>query len=426
MSLRRRYQAIIVGAGQAGLAAAHELLRRGLTPGEDFIMLDGNDGPGGAWRHRWDSLTLGRAHGIADLPGLPLGSPPSDVPAAQIVADYYERYEQKFALPVLRPYHVIRVESPEAQRTGPLRVTVRTGNAGASAGEGAAGGGPVAGGSPAWPSGESETLELQCSVLLNATGTWTHPYVPYVPGIETFTGRQLHTAQFTRAQDFAWQRTLVVGGGLSAVQFLLQLARVTDTLWATRRPPNFLVDQFDNPEWGIDVERGVRARISAGLPSASVVRHTGIPLWPEYVEGVKAGMLVSHGMFDRITDRGVVFGVQPAYRDSQGLGPSQSDRLVLPESWRPFGPGHSEEVDVIFWNTGFRPALNHLAPLHLRAPGGGIRVQDEVTVQVDPRIYLVGYGSTASTIGATRAGRLAGRKAMRYLRDHGSQAGARH
>lgn len=66
-----RIPAVIIGAGQAGLAAAHELVHRGLVPGTDFLVFDADDGPGGAWRHRWDSLTLGNAHGIADLPGLP-------------------------------------------------------------------------------------------------------------------------------------------------------------------------------------------------------------------------------------------------------------------------------------------------------------------------------------------------------------------
>jgi len=73
------------------------------------------------------------------------------------------------------------------------------------------------------------------------------------------------------------------------------------------------------------------------------------------------------------------------------------------------------DVDVIFWNTGFRPAMRHLAPMRLRGAEGGIRMLDEVTPAADDRVLLVGYGSTASTVGATRAGRRAGRKAARLL-----------
>ncbi len=400
----RHFAALIVGAGQAGLAAAHELVRRGLVPGEDFLVVDANTGPGGAWQHRWDSLTLGRAHGIADLPGLPLGDPPADVPAARIVADYYGRYEDAFDLRVHRPVTVTRVDSPQGRREGPLHVTLRD---------------------ESRPGAAGADQALTADFILNATGTWTRPFIPYIPGRETFTGRQLHTHDYTRAEDFRGLRTLVVGGGLSAVQFLLELAPVTKTLWATRRPPNFLARAHD-PEWGRAVEAGVTARIRAGLPAASVVRHTGIPLWPEYVEGVHDGTLVSHGMFNRITPHGVVFA-GPTTNATAGLGPAGGrTALAQPRSWQPYPGGHTEDVDVIFWNTGFRPALDHLAPLHLRGPHGGIAIADEVTVDADPRIYLVGYGSAASTIGATRAGRLAGRAAARRLAPAGPGVESAH
>src|SRR6185437_7269864 len=50
---------VVVGAGQAGLSAAYYLARHGLVPETDFVVLDANPAPGGAWLHRWPSLTLG-------------------------------------------------------------------------------------------------------------------------------------------------------------------------------------------------------------------------------------------------------------------------------------------------------------------------------------------------------------------------------
>ena len=91
---------VVIGAGQAGLSAAHHLRRRGLVPEEDFVVLDANPGPGGAWRHRWPSLTFGGAHGIHDLPGLPLGVPDPAEPAFTAVLEAFyggeadERTEQ--------------------------------------------------------------------------------------------------------------------------------------------------------------------------------------------------------------------------------------------------------------------------------------------------------------------------------------------
>jgi hypothetical protein len=123
-------------------------------------------------------------------------------------------------------------------------------------------------------------------------------------------------------------------------------------------------------------------------------------------------------MIGRLTADHAVWGEQSAQarRDAAATAPDGSPALAQPDSWDPLPAGHVEEIDTVFWNTGFRPALDHLAPLHLREPeGGGIRMSDEVTVAKDPRVLLVGYGSTASTIGANRAGRLAGREAAQRL-----------
>lgn len=66
--------------------------------------------------------------------------------------------------------------------------------------------------------------------------------------------------------------------------------------------------------------------------------------------------------------------------------------------------GGFQRADAILWATGFRAALDHLAPLGLRGPGGGI-VMDKTMVAAEPRVHLIGYGPSASTVGANRAGR---------------------
>jgi NADH dehydrogenase FAD-containing subunit len=68
--------------------------------------------------------------------------------------------------------------------------------------------------------------------------------------------------------------------------------------------------------------------------------------------------------------------------------------------------GGFQPADAILWATGFRAELEHLAPLHLRGPGGGI-VMEGTQVASEPRVHLVGYGPSSSTIGANRAGRAA-------------------
>lgn len=345
---------VVVGAGQAGLSAAYHLKRRGLAPGSGFVVLDANPGPGGAWRHRWASLTLGSAHRVHDLPGLSLGTPDPVRPAAEVVPRYYADYEQRFSLPVHRPVHVGRVTSPDGA-TGPLVVHTDDGD---------------------W----------RTRALVNATGTWDSPHWPYYPGRELFRGRQLHTHDFVSAEELRGQRVVVVGGGTSAVQLLLQIAEVATTTWVTRRPPEFTRRPFD-AEWGRDVERRVRARTEAGLPPLSVVGATGLPLTEEYRRGIDAGVLVPREMFTSITPDGIRFA-----------------------------DGSEAPADVILWATGFRAALGHLAPLGLRERGGGIRM-DATTVVKDPRVQLVGFGPSASTLGANRAGRTAATAALRTLTD---------
>lgn len=358
------FPVIIIGAGQAGLATAHEVLRRGISP----ILIDANPSPGGAWLHRWPSLTLGKAHGIADLPGYPLERPSTTTPASAVVSSYYGDYERYLNLDVRRPEKVLRVRRED----GNFVVT-------------------------------TDKRDYRALAVVSATGTWNSPFIPYVPGREEFTGRQLHTVDYTQAEDFAGQRVLVLGGGLSAVQFLLELAPVAQTTWATRRPPAFTTRLFDSL-WGLDVERAVRNRTFHGKRPASVVSTTGIPQWREYMDAVGAGTLVSRGWPARFTARGAIFA-----------GGETPTGLVAPQSWQPYPEGFAADYDVLFWNTGFRHSLGHLRELGLRT--GGPKMLNEVRPADQPGLFLAGYGSTASTTGANRAGRRAGLAVARYLRD---------
>jgi cation diffusion facilitator CzcD-associated flavoprotein CzcO len=61
---------VVIGAGQAGLSSAYHLRRLGLAAGRGFVVLDQNPVAGGAWQHRWPSLTLSTVNRIHDLPGL--------------------------------------------------------------------------------------------------------------------------------------------------------------------------------------------------------------------------------------------------------------------------------------------------------------------------------------------------------------------
>ncbi|MFF2786221.1 FAD-dependent oxidoreductase [Streptomyces sp. NPDC058049] len=338
---------VVIGAGQAGLSSAYHLTRAGL----DHVVLDHAPRPGGAWQFRWPSLTYGKVHGMHALPGMELTGADPLRPSSQVIGEYFAAYEDRFGLRVRRPVDVSAVREGDAGR---LRVETSAG---------------------IW----------SARALVNATGTWDRPFWPRYPGQETFRGRQLHTANYPGPQEFAGARVIVVGGGTSAVQHLLEIAEVAaGTTWVTRRPPVFRDGSFGEAEGRAAVAL-VDERVRRGLPPQSVVSVTGLPLTDAVRAGLASGALARRPVFDRITPTGAVWA-----------------------------DGSHVDADVILWATGFRAAVDHLAPLRLREPGGGIRVEGTRAVR-DGRIHLVGYGPSASTIGANRAGGAAVREIRRLL-----------
>ena len=157
---------VVIGAGQAGLATAWALARQGFDRRTGFVVLDADAAPGGAWRHRWPSLTVATTHRVHELPGLPFAPDREDAAAADEVPAYFAGYERRFDLPVHRPVRVSAVHrTPEG-----FRLTTSDGDWSARA-------------------------------VVSATGTWTRPFVPHYPGQETFAGRQLHTTAYRDAGE---------------------------------------------------------------------------------------------------------------------------------------------------------------------------------------------------------------------------------
>lgn len=351
---------LVIGAGQAGLSAAYHLQRLGLEAVKGFLVVDGDSEPGGAWQHRWPSLTLSTVNRIHDLPGMAfeetVAGDAREVQARVAVPEYFRAYEEHFKLPVFRPVRVHSVtESGER-----LLVTTDRG-------------------------------DITAAGIINATGTWETPHLPTYPGSDGFTGQQLHTRDYRTAEEFSGKHVVVVGAGISAIQLLDEISQVTTTTWVTRTPPDFRHGPFDENA-GRRAVAQVEERVRQGLPPQSVVSVTGLPVTPRIEAMQQRGILKHLPMFSEITETGVRFE-----------------------------DGSEQQADVILWNTGFRSTIDHLDPLNLREPGGGITMTGRLATQVakDERLHLVGYGPSSSTIGANRAGGAAARELTQFLKLRG-------
>ncbi|BCW75965.1 oxidoreductase [Arthrobacter sp. NicSoilB11] len=288
---------------------------------------------------------MATVNGISDLPGIAKPEVDPAEPSSEFLTRYFGSYEAELGLSVLRPVKVRAVRREDDDPAGRLRVETTRGD---------------------WTA----------RAIINATGTWTRPFWPIYPGQSSFRGRQLHVADYVSAEEFRGKHVVVVGGGISAVGLLEEISRVTTTSWFTRREPVWRDAPFDATA-GHEAVALVEDRVRQGLPPQSVVSVTGL-IWTPALRAARG-----RGALDR----------EPMFTSIEPDGVRRAD-------------GSLRKADVILWATGFRAELEHLAPLHLRGPGGGIAM-DGTRVAAEPRVHLVGYGPSSSTIGANRAGRAA-------------------
>lgn len=356
-----RVDVCIIGGGQSGLAVGYHLRRLTRSareaPAPSFAILDDHPLPGGAWQDAWDTLHLFSPAGYSSLPGWPM--PPwrgDDNPDAAHVAAYLAAYEKRYELPVARPVDVVAVRRDDRDR---FLVTA----------------------------GDGRTWSTRW--VVNATGTWRRPFWPHLPGMDLFTGRQLHTADYRSATEFAGNRVLVVGGGNSGAQIAADLLPVADAVtWVAEHPPRMLPDDVDGRVLFETATRAVRDR-AAGIANDGVA-----------------------GLGDVVA----VPSVRRA-RDRYGLHAEPMFDRLLPEGAEWAG-GRRRSYDAVIWCTGFRPALRHLAPLGLSTDRGRPRTVpadraaggSPVVAADDDRVLFVGYGdwcgpASATLIGVNRAAR---------------------
>jgi len=180
-----RYDVVVIGAGQAGLAIGHFLGKQGRR----FTILEAADSVASAWRSRWDSLILFTPRRYDALPGLAFPGDPDSYPTRDEVVAYLERYAEHFRLP-------IALSSPVRSLTSEGTAFVLE-------------------------AGEKRLLADQVVV---ATGPFQVPNVPALAGGLSGEVAQTHSTGYGRPGDIPQGRVLVVGGGNTGFQIAKELA----------------------------------------------------------------------------------------------------------------------------------------------------------------------------------------------------------
>ncbi|WP_315095465.1 NAD(P)-binding domain-containing protein [uncultured Cellulomonas sp.] len=200
-------QTVVIGGGQAGLAASQALSAHGLP----HVVLDAAARIGDSWRARWDSLRLFTPARFDGLPGRPYPGDPWALPTKDELADYLEAYAADLTLPVRTGVRVQRLSRSEG------RYVV-----------------------------EHDAGVLHAENVVVATG---FDRVPRVPGFAAELGPdvvQLDASTYRGPHQVGPGDVLVVGAGNSGADIALELA-ATHRTYLSGRHPGELPWRIDNP-----------------------------------------------------------------------------------------------------------------------------------------------------------------------------------
>ena len=321
-----RFETVIGGGGQAGLAAGYHLARRG----RPFVILDAGERVGDSWRARWDSLRLFTPARYSGLPGL--GFPAADwhYPAKDEVARYLEAYAARFQLPVRTG---VRVDGLTRQGDRFL----------VSAGE----------------------RRFEADNVVVASGAYHHPWVPRFASELDPEILQLHSSGYRRPSQLTEGGVLVVGAGNSGAEIALELA-ATHPTWLSGRHPGSeptragsRLDRLLTPPFWFFISRVLTVDTRIGRRLRPKLRGAGTPL----------------------------ARVKP--RDIAAAGIERVPRTVGVRDGRPvLEGGRVLEVANVVWCTGFRPDFGWIDLPVLDADGEPRH--DRGVVAGQPGLYFVG------------------------------------
>ena len=323
--MAKSLDAIVVGAGPAGLATAARLRARGLNA----AILEKSDRVGAVWRRHYDRLHLHTDRGHSGLPGLKMPLVFGRYPSRAQVVDYLESYAAAFDLKPL---------------FNTLVCTIRRDGR-------------------AWRV-ETNDNSLIAPIVIVATGWADFPYSPEWPRIAAFDGPILHSSLYRNPEAFAGKRVLVVGFGNSGGEIALDLAEAhVDVTLSVRGPVNVLPrDLLGLPilTWAIAMQRlppRIGDKLNAPILRLALGRIEDLGL-TRAAKGPRQ-MIAEDGRIP-LLDVGTLAQIRSGRIKVRGDIVSFTPNGVV------FARSAPEEFDAVILATGFRPDLRALLP---GAPG---------------------------------------------------------
>lgn len=238
------HEVIIVGAGFGGLGAAIEFRRLGI---DDIAILEREDDLGGTWH-------------VNHYPGLA-------VDIASVTYSYSfepNPYWSRLFAPgaELKRYATHIADKYDLKRHMEFRTSVVSARWDDDRQQ--------------WSVATADGRTRTCRYLVTATGYLSQPHIPDFPGIDSFAGTILHTADWDDSAELAGKRIAVIGTGATAVQLIPEAARMARHLTVFQRTPIWVVPKIDFP-----IPRPVQklfARVPAAQRAARVVNSSLLEL----------------------------------------------------------------------------------------------------------------------------------------------------
>jgi indole-3-pyruvate monooxygenase len=178
--------AIVIGAGPAGLAVSRQLSKRNIT----HKVLEKASGIGESWKRYYESLTLHTGKHCSSLPDMSFEKSVPLFPSRTDVIEYLEKYHSQFKLPVQFESHVRNIA-----RLHPTGFVVRT-----------------------------DKEEIATRNVVVATGIFSNPRVPALENLSLFAGSVIHSSAYRNPIAFLGKKVLVVGIGNSGAEIAAELA----------------------------------------------------------------------------------------------------------------------------------------------------------------------------------------------------------